>query len=69
MIFFPVSFIFTHTHTHTYTCSVPEFASSEERALLEQLIDAVSQSDDETVAQCCDNGIFKSMDPEVQLVT
>ena len=33
--------------------------------MLEQLIDAVSQQDDETIAQCCNSGIFKAMDPEV----
>ena len=44
---------------------MPEFPKSEERGMLEQMIDAMNQGDQDTIAECCDSGVFRSMDPEV----
>ena len=44
---------------------VPDFKGTEDEKLLEQLVESVSQHDDETMIQCCNSGILKSLDPEV----
>lgn len=46
-------------------CSVVGFASSDDYTTLDDLIEAVSSHDNESIVQCCDSGVFKAMDPEV----
>lgn len=43
---------------------VPDFKGTEDEKVLEQLVESVSQHDAETMIQCCNSGILKSLDPE-----
>ena len=53
-------------HPHTLTLySLPEFGTSEEAVLLQKMVDAYSQQDEEVLQECTADGIFRAMDPEV----
>jgi hypothetical protein len=43
---------------------LPDFSNSDEFKLLDELIEGVSSSDDETIETCCSSGILKALDPE-----
>ena len=46
-------------------CSVPDFAASDDYAVLDSLIDAVTSNDEDGIKQACSSGVFRAMDPEV----
>lgn len=45
-----------------------DFSSSEEYDVLSSLIEASSSNDQESLAQYCSSGIFRAIDPEVNIV-
>lgn len=46
--------------------SVPDFAASDDYAVLDSLIDAVTSNDEDGIKQACSSGVFRAMDPEVK---
>lgn len=51
------------------SCSVPDFAASDDYAVLDSLIDAVTSNDEDGIKQACSSGVFRAMDPEVKSIS
>lgn len=53
------------TFTNCCTCSIGGFAGSDEAPLLERMIEAYRERNEEEFEQCCDDITFRTMDNEV----
>ena len=60
-----MSCIVYHSFILVSHSSIPEFGNSEETVLLDKMVDAYSQQDEEVLKECTSDGIFRAMDPEV----
>lgn len=53
------------TETLSSAGSIPGFGDSDEAPLLERLVDACRDRDEDAITLCCDNALFRSMDNEI----